>query len=221
MKMKLIAVASAIALGSVITGCASIAPSAGSSNAATSSVAATTAPKLHAAMRGLWHGHIVATRDYAIAIHDNNATAAQQAEGAVIDNAKQIANAVAGFYGAAAGGSTLNALGGHWAGVKALTLAAKSGNAVAEQKAMDDLAANAAAIARFFAGANPQNWTVGQLQGALLMHAGDHKQQVDALMANAPAAQQNQLWSDMQHHMNMIADALSDGLAKQFPSKAS
>lgn len=221
MKMKLIAVASAIALGSVITGCASIAPSAGSSNAATSSVAATTAPKLHAAMRDLWHGHIVATRDYAIAIHDNNAGAAQQAEGAVIDNAKQIANAVAGFYGQAAGGDTLKALGGHWAGVKALTLAAKSGNAAAEQKAMDDLAANAAAIAKFFAGANPQNWTVGQLQGALLMHAGDHKQQVDALMANAPAAQQNQLWSDMQHHMNMIADALSDGLAKQFPSKAS
>jgi len=184
-------------------------------------------------MRGLWHGHIVATRDYAIAIHDNNAGAAQKAEGAVIDNAKQIANAVAGFYGQAAGGDTLKALGGHWAGVKALTLAARSGNAAAEQKAMDDLAANAAAIARFFAGANPQNWTVGQLQGALLMHAGDHKQQVvlmhagdhkqqvDALMANAPAAQQNQLWSDMQHHMNMIADALSDGLAKQFPSKAS
>ncbi|HMN58558.1 MAG TPA: hypothetical protein PKE15_15025, partial [Ottowia sp.] len=73
----------------------------------------------------------------------------------------------------------------------------------------------------FFAGANPQNWTVGQLQGALLMHVGDHKQQVDDMMANAPAAQQAQLWTDMQHHMDMIADVLSDGLAKQFPAKAS
>ena len=52
------------------------------------------------------------------------------------------------------------------------------------------------------------------------MHVGDHKQQVDAMMANAPAAQQAQLWSDMQHHMDMIADVLSDGIAKQFPDKA-
>lgn len=221
MTFRLIAVAAAVALGAALTGCSSTPPAASQAAPAAASQAAATAPKLHAAMRGLWQGHIHATRDYALAVHDGNSAAAQKAEAAVVDNAKQIAGAVGGFYGAPAGDATLQALGGHWAGVKALTLAAKSHNAAAEQKAMDDLTANATAIAKFFAGANPKNWTVGQLQGGLLMHAGDHKQQVDAMMANAPAAQQNQLWTDMQHHMNMIADVLSDGLAKQFPDKVS
>ena len=222
MKFSLVALAAALALGAAVTGCAATEP-AGTHAAMASSAAAatTTAPKLHAAMRGLWHGHIVATRDYALAVHAGNAAAEQKAEAAVIDNAKQIAHAVGGFYGASAGDATLKALGGHWAGVKALTLAAKAHDAAAEQKAMDELAANATAIAQFFAGANPQNWTVGQLQGALLMHVGDHKQQVDAMMANAPAAQQAELWAGMEHHMNMIADVLADGLAKQFPAKAS
>ena len=219
MKFSLVALAAALTLGAAVTAGAAT-PPATSHAAMASTAAAATAPKLHAAMRGLWHGHIVATRDYALAVHAGNAAAEQKAEAAVVDNAKQIAGAVGGFYGAAAGDTTFKALGGHWAGVKALTLAAKAKDAAAEQKAMDDLAANATAIAQFFAGANPQNWTVGQLQGALLMHVGDHKQQVDDMMANAPAAQQAELWTGMQNHMNMIADVLSDGIAKQFPDKA-
>jgi hypothetical protein len=40
------------------------------------------------------------------------------------------------------------------------------------------------------------------------------------MMSNAPAAQQAKSWTDMQHHMDMIADVLADGIAKQFPAKA-
>lgn len=216
--ITVITAAAAIALA----GCSGVATKQGSAaQAPAASASAQTAPKLHAAMRSLWHGHIVATRDYALAVHAGNQAGAQQAEAAAIDNAKQIANAVAGFYGQAGGDGILKLLGGHWGGVKALTLAAKARNAAAEQKAMDDLAANAGQIAKFLAGANPANWTESALDGALLMHVGDHKQQVDAMMANAPAAQQQQLWTDMQHHMDSIADALSDGIAKQFPTKVS
>jgi hypothetical protein len=84
---------------------------------------------------------------------------------------------------------------------------------------MDDLASNATAIAKFLAGANP-NWTEGALQGALMMHVNDHKTQIDEMMSNAPAAEQAKSWTEMQHHMNMIADVLADGIAKQFPNKA-
>lgn len=220
--MKLTTVAIAAAMGVALAGCSTTGTTqAPAAQAASASASAQTAPKLHAAMRSLWHGHIVATRDYALAVHAGNAASAQKAEAAAIDNAKQIAQAVAGFYGQAGGDGILKLLGGHWGGVKALTLAAKGKNAAAEQKAMNDLAANAGQIAKFLAGANPANWTENALDGALLMHAGDHKQQVDAMMANAPAAQQQQLWTDMQHHMDMIADALSDGIAKQFPTKVS
>ena len=46
------------------------------------------------------------------------------------------------------------------------------------------------------------------------------KTQIDEMMSNAPAAEQAKSWTEMQNHMNMIADALSDGIAKQFPDKA-
>lgn len=220
--MRSTGIALAAVMAVALAGCTTVGTTqAPATQTASTAATAQTAPKLHAAMRSLWQGHITATRDYALAVHAGNAANAQRAEAAAIDNAKQIAGAVAGFYGQAGGDGILQLLGGHWGGVKALTLAAKGNNAAAEQKAMDDLTANAGQIAKFLAGANPANWTESALNGALLMHAGDHKQQVDAMMANAPAAQQQQLWTDMQHHMNMIADALSDGIAKQFPAKVS
>lgn len=214
--MKRRSILAAVVLGVSAASCSSVMPGHGRAGRT-----ASTAPKLHAAMRSLWRGHIDTTRDYALAVHAGDRGAAQRAGTAVVDNAKQIADAVAGFYGQAAGEPTLKLLAGHWEGVKALTDTAKARNAAGEQKAMDALAANAAEIARFFAGANPKNWTVGQLQGALLAHAGHHKQQVDAMMANAPAAQQARLWAAMQQHMDVIADVLADGIAKQFPDKVS
>src|SRR6478672_10151631 len=61
------------------------------------------APKLHAAMRQLWHGHIVHAREYAMAVHAGNAAGAKKAADAVVANAHQISDAVGGFYGKAGG----------------------------------------------------------------------------------------------------------------------
>ncbi len=71
--------------------------------AAPQAAAAPAAPKLHAALRGLWHGHLVATRDYATAVKAGNKAAEAKTADAVVANAKQISDAVAGFYGADAG----------------------------------------------------------------------------------------------------------------------
>jgi hypothetical protein len=177
------------------------------------------APKLHAALRGLWHGHLVATHDYALAVHAGNAANENKAADAVVANAKDIANAVAGFYGKDAGDGLLKLLAGHWGGVKAMTDSAKSGDTAGEKKALEASLSNAADIAKFLAGANP-NWTEGALNGALAMHVNDHKLQVDQMMSNAPAAEQEKSWAQMQKHMDMIADVLADGIAKQFPDKA-
>lgn len=178
------------------------------------------APKLHAAMRSLWHGHIVTTRDYALAVHAGNSAGAAKAADAVVANAKEIAGAVAGIYGKPAGDGLLTLLAGHWGAVKELTDAAKTRNTGAEDAAMNKLGTNAAEIAKFLAGANP-NWKEADLMGALIMHGGDHRKQVDLMMANAAKSEQDAAWSEMQHHMDMIADALSDGIAKQFPDKVS
>ena len=216
--MKRRSMLSVMLFGGFAAGCSSIGSGV---DRVTKAATAPQAPKLQAAMRSLWHGHIDTTRDYARAVHAGDRSAAQRAETAVVDNAQQIAGAVGGFYGQGAADGTLKLLAGHWQGVKSLTDAAKARDAAGEQRAMDALAANATAIARFFAGANPKHWTESALQGALLAHAGHHRQQVDAMMANVPAAQQATLWANMQQHMDMIADVLADGIARQFPDKVS
>lgn len=220
--MKPLVIACALALGLTM---AAVAPTAvaatvaSTAPAASTPAAAPTAPKLHAALRSLLHGHIVATRDYALAVHAGNKADEAKAVDAVVANAKQIAGAVAGFYGKAGGDAFLKLLAGHWGGVKALTDAAHAHDAAAEQNAMQELAKNGGEIARFLAGANP-NLPEATVQGLWLEHVSDHKTQVDEMMANAPKADQAKVWEHMEMHANTIADALAGGIAKQFPTKA-
>lgn len=177
------------------------------------------APKLQAAMRSLWHGHVVHTREYAMAVHAHDAAKAKAAEDAVVANAKQIADAVAGFYGKPAGEQTLQLLAGHWGGVKALTDATAAKDAAAEQKAMADLNTNVTAITKFFSGANP-NLPESAVQSLFATHVAHHASQISQIMSGDTKGEQA-TWTQMQAHMNTIADALAGGIAKQFPDKAS
>lgn len=177
------------------------------------------APKLHAAMRQLWHGHIVHAREYAIAMHAGNAANAKQAADAVVANAHQIADAVGGFYGKPAGDRMMDLLGGHWGGVKALTDARAHNDTAAADTAMNTLTANAGEIAKFLAGANP-NLPEDTVRGMLLAHVAHHSQQIGQIMAGDHAGEAAS-WKAMQAHMDTVADALSGAIAKQFPAKAS
>ncbi|MGA7439183.1 MAG: hypothetical protein WBW32_13765 [Luteibacter sp.] len=176
------------------------------------------APKLQAALRELWHGHVVHTRDYAMAVHAHDDAKAKAAAEAVVANAKQIANAVAGFYGKAAGDQTLQLLAGHWAGVKALTDAVAAGDTAAQAKAMNALNENVNAIAKFFSAANP-NLPEDAVKGLFAAHVGHHATEIPQIMQGDT---QGELatWKAIQAHMNVIADTMAGALAKQFPDKA-
>ncbi|GLQ88917.1 hypothetical protein [Dyella flagellata] len=176
------------------------------------------APKLQAAMRQLWHGHVVATRDYGLAVHAHNSAKAKAAADAVVANAKQIAAAVGSFYGKTAGDQTLQLLAGHWGGVKALTDASAAGDTAGEQKAMADLNTNVTAIAKFFSSANP-NLPESALQNLFAIHVAHHAAQIKQIMSGDSKGEQA-TWTEMQAHMNTIADAFAGGIAKQFPDKA-
>src|SRR3546814_1782768 len=102
------------------------APAAEAAPAPATEDAAVPAPQLQAAMRDLWHGHIVHTRDYALAVHAGNDADAKAAADAVVENARQISGAVAGFYGEAGGEQMMTLLAGHWGAVKALTAQRKA-----------------------------------------------------------------------------------------------
>jgi len=215
--MKPNAVAGALALALMIAGSAGLALVAHPARA-DAPAAVPAAPKLHAAMRSLWQGHVEATRAYALAVKANDAKAAKKAGDDVVTDAKQIADAVGGFYGDAAGKRMLELLAGHWGGVKALTDAGKAGDGAAGAKAMQDLAANADAIAKFLSAANP-NLPESAVKGLLVTHAGHHANLIGDIM-KGDAAAAAKTWSAMQAHMDTIADALADGIAKQFPAKA-
>lgn len=177
------------------------------------------APQLQAAMRDLWHGHIVHARDYAMAVHAGDDARADAAADAVVENAKQLADAVAGFYGDAGGEAMMTLLAGHWGAVKALTDAQDNNDEAAGTAAMNDLTANAGEIAKFLAGANP-NLPEDAVRGMMLAHGAHHAQQIRQIMAGDTAGEA-QSWAAMQSHMDMIADALAGAIAKQFPDKAS
>ena len=180
--------------------------------------AAPAAPKLHSTMRSLWQGHAETTREYAIAAKKGDAAAEKKATDAVVANAKQIADAVGSFYGADAGKKMLELLAGHWAGVKALADASVKGDTAASSKAMQDLTANADEIGKYLSGANP-NLPADAVKGLFVTHAGHHAA-FDTAMMKGDSAAEAKTWTAMQAHMNTIADALSDAIAKQFPAKA-
>lgn len=177
------------------------------------------APKLQAGLRALWNGHVVATRNYALAVKADDSAGADRAAQDVVANAKSISSAVASFYGAGAGDRMLSLLGSHWGGVKALTDAHRSGDAAAATQALDALIANASEIAIFLSGANP-HLPADAVRGLLVAHGGHHASQTQQIMAGESAAEA-QTWATMQAHMDVIADALAGAIAKQFPEKAS
>ena len=179
---------------------------------------ASASPKLHATMRELWQGHADTTRDYATAVKAGDAAAEKKAADAVVANAKKIADAVGGFYGEAAGKQMLELLAGHWTAVKALTDAQKKGDAAGVKNAMSDMSTNADAIAKFLSGANP-NLPESAVKGLLVTHAMHHEMLTDEIM-KGDTANAAKTWGAMQAHMNTLADALSDGIAKQFPQQA-
>ena len=186
--------------------------------AATATAAPAPAPQLQAALRGLWHGHVVHTRDYALAVHAGDATRAQAAADAVVANAKQLSEAIAGFYGPAAGKQMLTLLAGHWGAVQAMTLAEHRRDRAAFNQAVATLTDNAGQIATFLAGANP-HLTADAVRGLLLAHGAHHAAQIGQVMRGDTQGEAA-TWRAMQAHMDAISDALATALARQFPKKA-
>ena len=176
------------------------------------------APKLQAALRTLWHGHVTATRDYAFAVQAGKQQHAATSADAVVANARQLSNAIAGFYGKPAGERMLALLAGHWGAVKAMTDASQAHDQAANRQAMAMLTSNAGEIAVFLAGANP-NLPEDAVRGLLVAHGAHHAAQIDQVMRGDSKAEAV-TWKVMQAHMDTIADALASAIARQFPAKA-
>jgi hypothetical protein len=170
-----------------------------------------------AAIRGLWHDHIFWVRNVVVATLAKNTAAAKAAEGQVVANAHAIADAIKPFYGDAAGEALFPLLAGHYGAIKAYLVATAKGDQKGQDKATDDLMANADKIATFLSGANP-NLPKDAVLGMLQAHGAHHIAQIQQLKARQ-YDEEAKTWADMEEHMNMISDALTGAIAKQFPDK--
>lgn len=169
------------------------------------------------AMRKLWEDHITWTRLYIISaagnLPDKNVTAQR-----LLANQTDIGNAVAQFYGEAAGARLTGLLRDHILGAAALIDAAKSGDKAKISDAGAKWYANGDEIAAFLSEANPRQWPLAAMKAGMKMH-------LDLTLAEATDRLQGKYEADIQDydkihaHILGLADLLAGGIIQQFPAK--
>jgi hypothetical protein len=170
--------------------------------------------ELHTAMRKLWADHVVWTRDYIIAAVAGSSDATV-ALNRLMKNQEDIGNAIVPYYGAAAGTKLTGLLKDHIRIAGDLVGAAKANDKAKVADADKRWHSNAADIATFLSGANP-NWTKAGLLGMLNQHLALTTEEATARIQRnwaVDAARFDQIFDQAM----MMADALSDGIAKQHP----
>ena len=167
-------------------------------------------------MRKLWTDHTVWTREYIIAAVGDQPDA-QAAAGRLMKNQEDIGAAVASFYGKPAGDQLTTLLKEHISIAVDIIKAAKAGDKPAQQAADARWHRNAEAIADFLSKANP-NWPRAALVDMMNTHLSTTTDEVVARLTKNWDADVR-AWDAVYAHILMMADALSDGIIKQFPEK--
>jgi len=171
----------------------------------------------HDGMRKLWEDHVTWTRLFIVSaaagLPDKDATTQR-----LLQNQTDIGNAVAEFYGRDAGNKLTALLKDHILIAANIVTAAKAGDnakVASENKRWRD---NATDIAKFLSGANPKNWPTATLQNAMFMHLDQTLDEATHQLKGDYAASIKDYDRVVEHILGM-ADVLSDGIIKQFPSK--
>lgn len=171
---------------------------------------------LKMSMRKLWEDHITYTRNYIISALADLEDTGKVAE-RLLKNQDDIGNAIKPIYGDEAGNKLAALLRDHILIATEVVKAAKMDNNEELTKANTKWEANADDIAAFLSGANP-NWPKQDLADMLYKHLElTTGEVVSRLKKNWDADIDNY---DKGHvHMLMFADALTDGIVKQYPDK--
>lgn len=171
---------------------------------------------LKLAMRRLWSDHVVYTRTYIIsaiaALQDVQATAAR-----LFRNQEEIGNAIVPFYGKEAGDKLAELLKEHIRIAVELVEAAKTADLKRFEEADKRWTENASQIAIFLSGANPY-WPKKDITDLLNLHLKITKEEAVARLSSK-WEEDIQKFDEIYTEIMVLADALSDGIVKQFPDK--
>ncbi|HEY6000030.1 MAG TPA: glycosyltransferase [bacterium] len=173
--------------------------------------------ELRNAMRMLWEDHVHYTQAFIVASLAGLEDAGPLAE-RLLRNQDDIGNAVKPFYGEEAGKKLSALLRDHILIAADLVKAAKAGDNDGVGKNRKRWDANADEIVAFLNGANPKNWPAPVLKDMLYKHLDYTSTNVVSRLKKDWAAA-IQAYDAGHAHMLMFADALSDGIIKQFPKK--
>ena len=172
--------------------------------------------QLHAAMRTLWDQHMAWTWAAVVAFAEESpgldATIAR-----LLNNQVDIGDSIAPFYGDDAAAQLTELLQTHIAQAVPVLTAAKAGDTVALQAALDDWYANAQDIADFLAAANP-NWSQDEMRDMMATHITQTTAYAADVIGGDYAAAISK-FDEAQAHMSHMADELSAGLIAQFPKQ--
>jgi hypothetical protein len=183
----------------------------------TSAAQAHSKTEFHDAMRKLWEDHVTWTRLYIVSaaagLPDNKLTTER-----LLDNQRDIGNAVADFYGKQAGDKLTSLLTQHILVAAELVTAAKAGDQAKTADAKKRWFDNADEIAAFLHQANPQHWPLQTLQGLMKTHLEQTLDEATHRL-HGDYAQDIKDYDAIVAHILKMADALSDGIVAQFPAK--
>lgn len=208
----------ALALVAVLAALASaLALSRGSEAHVTAPHAVTKETAFRLAMRTLWSEHAAWTRQVIVSV----AAGTPDLDVAVkrlLRNQTDIGNAVAPYYGRAAGRQLTRLLREHIVIAADLLGAAKQGDAEALADAQARWARNGDAIAAFLTKANPDHWPAAATRSMMRAHL--------ALTTREAVARLNGRWAAdvaaadaVNRQILHMADALANGIVAQFPGR--
>jgi hypothetical protein len=167
-------------------------------------------------MRKLWTDHVVWTRDYIIAATESQPDASA-ALNRPMKNQDDIGAAVAKYYGDAAGRQLTTLLKDHIAIAGDIVKAAMAGDKTGQKTADDRWHQNATQIADFLSKANP-NWPRATLVDMMNTHLSTTATELTARL-NKDWTGDVKAYDAVYDHILHMADALADGIVKQFPDK--
>ena len=171
---------------------------------------------LRNAMRQLWEDHIVYTRNFIISSIAGLEDTGKIAE-RLLRNQDDIGNAIKPIYGEEAGKKLSALLRDHILIAADIVTAAKAGDNDGVAKGQKRWTSNADEIAVFLSNANP-NWPVQTLKNMMYIHLALTTTEVVSRLKKDWAAD-IEAYDKGHVHMLMFADALSEGIVKQFPEK--
>jgi hypothetical protein len=171
----------------------------------------------HDQMRKLWEDHVTWTRLAIVTFADNSAGFSATAT-RLLQNQADIGNAVAPFYGTAAGRHLGGLLHDHITIAVQLLQDAKAGDTTDFNAAKTSWYANANQIADFLSAANPRFWPDAVMRADMKEHLDQTlAEAVDELNGNYAASVSD--YEAIHLHILAMADLLSSGIMHQFPAR--